>query len=182
MYCTKCGYRNPEENNFCTSCGTSISGKEAYADRTDDVITAEIHSQEYSPKTSKATIEGVGMECANHSGRVAVGTCVNCGKGICSDCRTELGGKLYCQSCANEVFEQAKGKDAGVFIAFSIISAIVAIFFFPIIFGPLGIALGYIAYRRNSRVGTICMIVALVCMIIGFIWGAMTYWENSSYY
>lgn len=116
------------------------------------------------------------MECAKHAGREAIGTCVNCGKGICSDCRSELGGKLYCQSCANIVFEQANGKDAGVFIAFSIISAIVAIFFFPILFGPLGIILGYFAYTRNRRAGTICIIVAVVCVIIGFLFGVLVFW------
>lgn len=28
MYCTKCGHRNPDEANFCASCGATLAGLE----------------------------------------------------------------------------------------------------------------------------------------------------------
>jgi hypothetical protein len=36
------------------------------------------------------------MKCAYHPDRDAVGACVNCGKLVCSECRTILGEKIYC--------------------------------------------------------------------------------------
>jgi len=44
------------------------------------------------------------MDCAYHPGKEAVVACVNCGKLICIECKTELGGKAYCPPCANEIF------------------------------------------------------------------------------
>ena len=44
------------------------------------------------------------MDCAYHPGKEAVVACVNCGKLICAECKTELGGKAYCPPCANEIF------------------------------------------------------------------------------
>ena len=43
-------------------------------------------------------------DCFNHPGRDATGACVNCGKMVCLECRTLLSGKVYCQSCADEIF------------------------------------------------------------------------------
>ena len=44
------------------------------------------------------------MKCAYHPDRDAVGACVNCGKLVCSECRTILGEKIYCGPCANQLF------------------------------------------------------------------------------
>ncbi len=44
------------------------------------------------------------MDCAYHPGKEAAAACVNCGKLICIECKTELGGKNYCPPCANEIF------------------------------------------------------------------------------
>ena len=48
------------------------------------------------------------MKCAYHSQKEAIGVCSNCGRGLCSTCKLELGGRLYCQSCANEAFINSK--------------------------------------------------------------------------
>ena len=50
-------------------------------------------------------------ECGYHPGRDTVGACVACGKMVCTECRTVLGGKIYCQPCADEIF--VKKKPAG---------------------------------------------------------------------
>src|SRR4030042_1716214 len=44
------------------------------------------------------------MDCAYHPGKEAAAACVNCGKLICIECKTEMAGKNYCSPCANEIF------------------------------------------------------------------------------
>jgi hypothetical protein len=41
------------------------------------------------------------MNCYVHPETAAVATCVNCGKFVCSECATNIGGKIYCRSCAS---------------------------------------------------------------------------------
>ena len=48
--------------------------------------------------------------CYVHNDAQSVGTCVSCGKFICSTCNTELKGKNYCKKCVEEVFEENKKK------------------------------------------------------------------------
>ena len=51
------------------------------------------------------------MKCIYHPDREAVGACVNCGRMVCEECKTVLVDKIYCPSCANEIF--AAGPVAG---------------------------------------------------------------------
>ena len=44
------------------------------------------------------------MTCAYHPDREAAGACVNCGQLVCDECKTALGGKIYCNPCANKLF------------------------------------------------------------------------------
>ena len=48
--------------------------------------------------------------CYVHNEDVSVGTCVGCGKFICSNCNTELKGKNYCKKCVDELFDESKKK------------------------------------------------------------------------
>jgi hypothetical protein len=41
------------------------------------------------------------MKCTNHTDREATGICVECGRGLCIECKREVGGKFYCQTCAD---------------------------------------------------------------------------------
>ena len=52
------------------------------------------------------------MDCAYHPGREAAVACINCGKLICLECKTELGGKNYCSPCANVIFVSTKTAEA----------------------------------------------------------------------
>ena len=52
------------------------------------------------------------MDCAYHPGKEAAAACVNCGKLICIECKTELAGKNYCPPCANEIFVARKPVEA----------------------------------------------------------------------
>lgn len=41
------------------------------------------------------------MTCHYHADREAVGACVNCGHLVCGECRVVLGGRVYCNPCAD---------------------------------------------------------------------------------
>jgi hypothetical protein len=49
------------------------------------------------------------MKCAYHPDRDAVGACVNCGRLVCSECRTVLGEKIYCGPHADQLFVPKPG-------------------------------------------------------------------------
>ncbi|TET39210.1 MAG: TM2 domain-containing protein [Dehalococcoidia bacterium] len=53
------------------------------------------------------------MKCAYHPEVDAVGSCVNCGKMICTECTVPLGGKSYCEACAGEVFAKKQEELVG---------------------------------------------------------------------
>lgn len=44
------------------------------------------------------------MKCYLHRKYAATGVCSVCGKGVCSRCAVEIGGKLYCRADADKVF------------------------------------------------------------------------------
>lgn len=50
------------------------------------------------------------MKCYVHTEIDAVGTCVACGKFICSECNTEISGKNHCKSCVSKVVEESQRK------------------------------------------------------------------------
>jgi len=43
------------------------------------------------------------MRCAYHPESDAVGACVRCGRLVCAECKVELQGKIYCNTCAEEI-------------------------------------------------------------------------------
>lgn len=43
-------------------------------------------------------------KCAYHPNREAVGSCVGCGRLVCAECKAVLGGKIYCNPCAEKQF------------------------------------------------------------------------------
>ena len=120
------------------------------------------------------------MECYNHRKTEAVGVCSQCGKGVCSKCAVEIGGKLYCKPDADKVFgskpqaatvsaastaqaatvpttSKAPQKSASAMknsvlgtSSFAWILAIIGLFFFPPICWGLGTIAGYIAVSKAS--------------------------------
>jgi len=75
------------------------------------------------------------MKCATHPEVEAVGVCVNCGRAVCSRCRTVVGGKTYCPACATKVSDVMKRRSTAKPIAGGILG---------IIAGVLGSVLGII--------------------------------------
>jgi hypothetical protein len=43
------------------------------------------------------------MTCAYHPNAEAVGACVQCGRLVCAECKVELQGKIYCNTCAEKI-------------------------------------------------------------------------------
>jgi hypothetical protein len=72
----------------------------------------------------------------------------------------------------------ARATGRGFTIA-SFVCAVVAVFLLPIVFGPLGIVFGVIAHRRGDALGRTAIIVSALCMVAGFLLGAMIYNANN---
>ncbi len=84
------------------------------------------------------------MKCSIHPEADAVGVCVNCGKAVCSTCRTVIGGKTYCPECATSVSHVVvKRKRTGKPIAGGILG---------IIAGVVGVFLGIIFIAGGTTV------------------------------
>lgn len=45
-------------------------------------------------------------KCYYHPDRGAVGTCAQCGAGVCNECAVKYDGKILCRQCANEFLKQ----------------------------------------------------------------------------
>jgi hypothetical protein len=54
------------------------------------------------------------MRCAYHPQAEAVGACVSCGRLVCAECKVELQGKIYCNSCAEKILLGKIKKDTGM--------------------------------------------------------------------
>ena len=68
-------------------------------------------------------------------------------------------------------------KPIGLMIG-SVICSILALGLVPPLFGGLAIFLGYLAYRRDSGIGTICMVIGGIALIVGVVLGALWGMEN----
>ena len=44
------------------------------------------------------------MNCHYHPDRDAVAACINCERPVCPECKTVLGGRVYCNPCAETFF------------------------------------------------------------------------------
>ncbi len=80
------------------------------------------------------------MKCYFHPEVDAVGVCTSCGKGLCSSCKLELVGKLYCQSCADRLVTGATESPTSEVSAWY--------FLLPFLFGFLG---GLAAYYVDDN-------------------------------
>jgi hypothetical protein len=95
--CPNCGVRVAKTASFCRKCGFSLEVEEP------QVEASEKAQSEVSTPESK---------CDNHPERDAVGTCVDCGKGICFFCRTVLKGNNYCPACIDKVLRELRADES----------------------------------------------------------------------
>jgi len=138
------------------------------------------------------------MKCYNHPKADAVGVCSLCGKGVCSKCAVEIGGKLYCKPDADKVFG-SKPQEATAPVAstapqksasamknsvlgmssFAWMLAILGLFIFPPLCWGLGTIMGYIAVSKASdnlnvfskRDVIVCGIGAMANLVLLGWWG-----------
>jgi hypothetical protein len=73
-----------------------------------------------------------------------------------------------------EPIEEGQGLGALVSLA-GFGPAILSIFLFPVLFGPLGILLGFIGLKLGSSLGKATIGLSAVSMIIGMIYGAIVW-------
>jgi Domain of unknown function (DUF4190) len=120
------------------------------------------------------------MKCFVHPGINAVGTCVNCGQAVCTDCATRVGGKIYCKSCAASVAPlQQVSQTNGLAITSLVLSFLAVPSFFcygaGALFGIAALITGLIARRQiktsgNAQKGDG---MALAGMIIGGVFAGL---------
>jgi len=92
---------------------------------------------------------------------------------------------LFCGECGADISHVSapepaaalkKPENAGPWIALSIAFSLIALLFCPLLFGGLSIYFGYRVHRAgNEKLGTILMIVAGGCMMLGFLIGLFVY-------
>lgn len=88
---------------------------------------------------------------------VAVQTCPECG----TDLRENA---ASCPQCGHRLRQQGGG--LGFSIA-AIICGLIAVFFFPYVFGLIGIVLGIVARSRGERWSTWAIVVPIVGFLVG---------------
>jgi hypothetical protein len=67
---------------------------------------------------------------------------------------------------------------AQIFSILAIVCGVLAILILPIIFGPVGIILAIVAYRRGEPLWKVALGVAVGGMILGFVLGAIVLSNN----
>lgn len=95
----------------------------------------------------------------------------------CSECGTLLpAGANHCPNCGASTAAQlrvyaTKRSTPTRFAVGSLICAITAVFLLPPLFGLAGAVLGILAYTKDRRLGTLCIVVSLVAMGLGMALG-----------
>lgn len=111
------------------------------------------------------------MNRSYHPGREPVGGCVSCGRLICSECKVILGGKVYCNPCADALLtETAVSKNLSWFerhLNWTMVLAFPAAF---IVCFTAGVIIGaidpYVSYAAIQTMGFI-----LSSVVFALIWG-----------
>lgn len=111
------------------------------------------------------------MNCYYHPDREPVGSCVNCGQLICAECKVVLGGKVYCNPCANKLVTKIahKNRPKGLnwferHLNWTLVLTWLAIF-------PIGFIVGFIMfmfypYISDESIGGLSVIVGLTWILL----------------
>lgn len=65
------------------------------------------------------------------------------------------------------------GKGSGMLLTAGWIAAIIAVFYYPFIFGVVGVITGILATRRGSRGGLALIVVSLLAIVAGLLFGGV---------
>ena len=101
----------------------------------------------------------------------------------CKHCGAELiEGADVCMNCGRLVENQqrstvneSRAGSTTAFVVFGFIFAVIALFFFPPLFGGLGIWFGVKVKTEQESTGTVIVIVNIICMVFGIIFGILTW-------
>jgi uncharacterized membrane protein YvbJ len=101
--------------------------------------------------------------------------CKNCGAAIDSNA-------LFCQSCGTKKDETASNSTSlqprttgNSYSTVSMIMGAIAIWIFPIIFGPIALILGAVAKSKNESKATTAIVIAALGTVFGMIFGALAW-------
>lgn len=124
------------------------------------------------------------MECRNHPGVAATGRCEGCAEAFCHNCLVDIGGRQYCGSCKVSAVSGAPVPEEATIpckeAKESLIYAIVGLFCFGIILGPVAISKAMTAKKmiaQNPRLtgsgkaqaGFILGILVTIFWVLGFV-------------
>lgn len=94
----------------------------------------------------------------------------------------EKGAAPTLTSMNEKVTQLSKSEHSSKFKIFGWISAVVSIFFLPVIFGIIAIALGFLYSKTDKKQGHLIMIVSGVALIIGLIIAIATAGDDTIVY
>src|SRR3954469_4817691 len=84
------------------------------------------------------------IACQNHPTVAAIDRCAGCAEPFCGNCMVELYGQRYCGSCKVMALKDQPGPDMGAYPCkeeeTAVVSAIVGMFLFGIILGPVALS------------------------------------------
>jgi len=113
------------------------------------------------------------MKCTYHPDTDAVGVCVNCGRLICAECKTVLGGKNYCKPCAEKLFTSAsipqKAKGASWFKRHLNWTYIFALLCVGAVAGIVALSAGFCEDRNYLVMWWVFSILFIVVLVIGYV-------------
>ncbi|MFF5635794.1 hypothetical protein [Streptomyces sp. NPDC012825] len=70
--------------------------------------------------------------------------------------------------------QQTRGANGNVLSIIAIVLGVVAIIFFPIVFGVIGLVLAVIAkFVRHERLSTVALVVSAAGLVLGMVLGAV---------
>jgi len=110
---------------------------------------------------------------SNNLNQSSLKFCPQCGKAIQT-------GVKYCPECGasviigniNPVSVNSNNSGSAVWVVVGLISSIISIFIFPPAFGIFGIVCGSMAIKKGNSVGgAMIILISLILMTIGIIWG-----------
>jgi uncharacterized membrane protein YvbJ len=102
--------------------------------------------------------------------------------------------KKFCSSCGEKLLENAdicvscgkyinKGSSTiqtptsgsnSTYLVLGFVFAFIALLFFPVLFGPLGILFGGLALQKGSKIGWAVIAVSIIFMFIGMLLGYLS--------
>lgn len=111
--------------------------------------------------------------------------CVKCGKKIpketkfCQYCGAEQPTSTSTSSDSQQVVhnQESSAKQGNnttastLLLVFGWISAVLSLLFIPVVFGIIGIVLGFFERKYHKNAGNILIIVSIVLMIVGIVFG-----------